>query len=298
MSSQMYTRQTNLSRNPGHYSWVGRLGARTVCGISEAVGVGVHFNTLVPLSEQMTIKYGVIEAGSLERDLLLWEHLYVAGRLHKPVTALLPELLRTLVGLSYRGDVRLAVGAEDPHKVQRIVDGSWDELYGMYLPLLTESGRYSALGLEVAGHVEHPGGGGGGPPRGGCRMWRQSKDPDAQAAALRLLAPGLLHEMAGRLGYHVPLHHLAPSTTTQMEVVAAAMRSGAPQRLAADSLAAIVRRSSIYQAAAGLLAAGGGKAVQYVGAKVVKAHRLSQPSRGFLLRETFLGASRSTSLGC
>ncbi|GLC41188.1 hypothetical protein PLESTB_001528800 [Pleodorina starrii] len=292
--------QQNLARNPDHYSWVGRLGANAICGISEAVGVGVHFNTLVRLDEQTTIKYGVIEAASLERDLALWESCYVAGRLHKPVRqlvapppplaaalgtnlhnavaaalVLLPptfteeELLRTLVGLSYRGDVRLAVGAEDPHKVARIVDGSWDELYGMYLPLLAaRAGRYSALGLEVAGQVE----GEGGSRRGG-RLWRQAKDPESQAAALRLLAPGLLLEMATRLGYHVPIDHLAAGTTTQREVVEAAMRSGSAQRLAADSLAAIVRRSSIYQAASGLLAAGGGKAVQYVGAKVAKALR-------------------------
>ncbi|GIL45877.1 hypothetical protein Vafri_3005 [Volvox africanus] len=254
----------------------------------------------------MTIKYGVIEAASLERDLSLWEHLYIAGRMHKPVTPLLPappgllaaaqeanlhnalaaalvllpptfteeELLRTLVGLSYRGDIRLAVGAEDPHKVARIVDGSWDELYSMYMPLLIESGRYSALKLEVVGQVAPTSAMRSGSGANiSCRLWRQSKDAEAQGAALQLLAPGLLHEMAARLGYHVPLEHLAPSTSTQKEVVEAAMRSGTPQRLTADSLAAIVRRSSIYQAAAGLLAAGGGKAVQYVGSKMAKAVR-------------------------
>ncbi|GIL94530.1 hypothetical protein Vretimale_762, partial [Volvox reticuliferus] len=298
--------QQNLSRNPDHYSWVGRLGPNVVCGVAEAVGVGVHFNTLVQLDGQMMIKYGVIEAASLERDLSLWEHLYIAGRMQKPVTPLLPappgplaaaqesnlhnalaaalvllpptfteeELLRTLVGLSYRGDIRLAVGAEDPHKVARIVDGSWDALYSMYMPLLIQSGRYSALKLEVVGQVAATTAvRGGAGANDGCRLWRQSKDAEAQDAALRLLAPGLLHEMAARLGYHVPLEHLAPGTATQKEVVEAAMRSGSPQRLTADSLAAIVRRSSIYQAAAGLLAAGGGKAVQYVGAKVAKAVR-------------------------
>ncbi|GIL45875.1 hypothetical protein Vafri_3005 [Volvox africanus] len=82
--------QQNLSRNSDHYSWVGRLGPKVVCSVAEAIGVGVHFNALVQLNGQMTIKYGVIEAASLERDLSLWEHLYIAGRMHKPVTPLLP----------------------------------------------------------------------------------------------------------------------------------------------------------------------------------------------------------------
>ncbi|KXZ42290.1 hypothetical protein GPECTOR_167g171 [Gonium pectorale] len=282
-----------------HINGTNSLGANTVCGIAEAVGVGVHFNTLVPLDPQTTIKYGVIESATLQHDCATWAHLYIAGRLHKPVTALTPhpppggplaealhanlhhalaaalvllpptfteeELLRMVVGLSYRGDVRLAVGAEDPHKVSRIVAGSWEQLAAMYLPLLAESGRYSALGVEPTGQrTSHE--------RGGA-LWRQPKDPAAQEGALRLLPTGLLHEMAARLGYHVPPEHLAAGEPTQAEVVAAAVRTGHAQRLAANSLAAIVRRSSMYQAAAGLLAAGGGKAVQYVGAKVAKALR-------------------------
>ncbi len=46
------------------------------------------------------------------------------------------ELVRTIVGLSYGGDVRLAVGAEDPHKVARIAEGSWEALHGTYVPLM------------------------------------------------------------------------------------------------------------------------------------------------------------------
>ncbi|PNH10220.1 Mitochondrial translocator assembly and maintenance protein 41, partial [Tetrabaena socialis] len=209
-----------------------------VCGLAEAVGVGVHFNTLVQLDAQTSIKYGVVEASALQRDLTCWTHLYVAGRMHKPTAPLLPpppaleeaamanrhhalatalvllpptfteeELLRTVVGLSYGGDVRLAVGAEDPHKVARIVNGSWDALYGMYIPLLKalctieqplpsvspalpQAQRYAALELEAVG--ETAGG------RRGCTLWRQSKDPATQGMALRLLPPGLLHEMAAR----------------------------------------------------------------------------------------------------
>ncbi len=90
---------------------------------------------------------------TLQRDLLEWDSLYIAGRLHKPVKTLvtsphidaaqtlnlesalrvalllleeesfsLRQLLRVLCGLSYEGDLRMGV-AEDSRKVERIVTG-------------------------------------------------------------------------------------------------------------------------------------------------------------------------------
>ena len=37
------------------------------------------------------IKYGVVKLDTLQRDLLSWDSLYIAGRLHKPVTILTPS---------------------------------------------------------------------------------------------------------------------------------------------------------------------------------------------------------------
>ena len=37
------------------------------------------------------IKYGVVKLDTLQRDLLSWDSLYIAGRLHKPVTLLTPS---------------------------------------------------------------------------------------------------------------------------------------------------------------------------------------------------------------
>lgn len=98
------------------------------------------------------IKYGVVSMQALQRDLLTWDTLYLAGRLHKPVQVLgahsavetaqarnlegavraallllpekftLRELLGTLCTLSYSGDVRMGF-AEDSRKVERIVEG-------------------------------------------------------------------------------------------------------------------------------------------------------------------------------
>lgn len=81
--------QQNIKKNPHHYSWVAKLGAQAVCVIADHVGVGVHFNTLVPIENQL-VKYGVISTAGLKDDLLTWRHLYAAGRLQKPVTHILP----------------------------------------------------------------------------------------------------------------------------------------------------------------------------------------------------------------
>lgn len=122
--------------------------------VAEKLGSGVYFNTLVPLQPGLLIKYGVVRQTTLQRDLLQWDRLYIAGRLQKPVKTLitspqiaaaqalnlesalrialllledetfsLRQLLRVLCGLSYEGDLRMGL-AEDSRKVERIVTGT------------------------------------------------------------------------------------------------------------------------------------------------------------------------------
>ena len=43
-----------------------------------------------PSAPQVLIKYGVVSLSSLVSDLRCWPHLFLAGRLHKPVAPLLP----------------------------------------------------------------------------------------------------------------------------------------------------------------------------------------------------------------
>lgn len=95
--------QQNLSLNPSHYSWMIQrvdrarpgLGASWVQSIADQVGVGVHFNPLVDLplsassSQPLRIKYGVVEVSELDQDLRTWNRLYLAGRMHKPVSEIL-----------------------------------------------------------------------------------------------------------------------------------------------------------------------------------------------------------------
>lgn len=98
-----------------------------------------------------TIKYGVTTVDNLCSDLLNWNTLYLAGRMHKPIriikddarvrltqqvnltsairTALLTlpenfsetELFERMTGFSYAGDVRMMLPAENRGKVGNIV---------------------------------------------------------------------------------------------------------------------------------------------------------------------------------
>jgi len=149
--SQEWHRE-NLARHPSHYASLARLlGHSRVATIQRRWGARLYFNTLVPWGAGR-IKYGVIDRRDLLADLLDWETLYTAGRLHKPVNILerredreleealttnlssalhaalllLPakfseeQLYLTIAGLSYTGDFRMVVG-EDRNKVGNIV---------------------------------------------------------------------------------------------------------------------------------------------------------------------------------
>lgn len=74
----------NLKRNPRHYSFMRFLGAGRIAYYQTQYPARVYYNTLVRVGERY-IKYGVIETKHLITDLLDWEHLYISGRLHKPV---------------------------------------------------------------------------------------------------------------------------------------------------------------------------------------------------------------------
>lgn len=109
----------------------------------------------------------MIETNKFLQDLYEWNTLYVAGRLHKPVVPLFPsppppiekallanyshainvallllpqsfkanQLLQTIVQLSFQGDFRIGL-AEDPRKVERIVNGQRDALWSIYQSFL------------------------------------------------------------------------------------------------------------------------------------------------------------------
>ena len=86
----------NLERNASHYSALRRLGPAALAAAGERLGAGVYFNTLVALggggggggADGRLVKYGVTSRAAFLEDVTTWRHLYVPGRLHKPVLPL------------------------------------------------------------------------------------------------------------------------------------------------------------------------------------------------------------------
>jgi translocator assembly and maintenance protein 41 len=120
------------------------------------------------------IKYGVVSIDKLCRDLIDWDTLYLAGRMHKPVKILrddarvrlanqvnlteavrvalltLPErfneveLYEKIAGISYVGDFRMVVG-ENPNKVHNIVHSQLDHFHRLYFSLLDDLPNVAVL---------------------------------------------------------------------------------------------------------------------------------------------------------
>lgn len=159
--------ETNLKTNPSHYSGLKYLGPGFITQFQENFGAKVYFNALVPLDDDLLVKYGVVTTKDLITDLLDWSDLYLAGRLHKPVeiitrtsnaelqtalqlnlqsavhTALLLlpdtfteyDFYHTISNLSYSGDFRMAFG-ENKNKVENIVRPQVQGFWNLYGPIL------------------------------------------------------------------------------------------------------------------------------------------------------------------
>ncbi|KAL8914771.1 MAG: hypothetical protein Q9171_000607 [Xanthocarpia ochracea] len=155
----------NLQQHRDHYSAIGSLGSSFVSRVQDNYGAGVYFNPYVTVNGTL-IKYGVVNLDTLCRDLSEWDTLYLAGRLQKPVkilrddprvrlanqinlisavrTALLllpskfteQELYGTIAGLSYLGDPRMALPAENPNKVANIIQYQLPNFRRLYAPLI------------------------------------------------------------------------------------------------------------------------------------------------------------------
>lgn len=166
VSYSQHWHSLNLGQHRDHYSGLGSLGSYVVSQVQDRFGAGVYFNTHITVNGTL-IKYGVVNLDTLCRDLTTWDTLYLAGRLHKPVKILrdhpkvrlanqmnllsalrvalllLPEqfsefeLYNTIAGISYMGDLRMVLPAEDPGKVRNIVSGQLAHFRRLYAPLIT-----------------------------------------------------------------------------------------------------------------------------------------------------------------
>ena len=164
----------NLQHHRDHYSAVGSLGSAFVSRIQDHWGAGVYFNPYVTVNGTL-IKYGVVNLDTLCRDLSTWDTLYLAGRLQKPVkilrddprvrlanqvnlisavrTALLllpptfteQDLYKTITGISFLGDPRMSLGAENLNKVSNIVEHQLPNFRRLYAPLIENLPNVSFL---------------------------------------------------------------------------------------------------------------------------------------------------------
>jgi len=176
----------NLRRNPGDYSWpLSWLPPSVSKTIQETGGARMLYHPYIDVNvmptemeiksdngvnieQRQQIKYGVISMKHLKSDLLRWDTLFCAGRLHKPVVVIntdptidefilrnrkaaltcallmLPpvfteeELFYTLAGLSYSGDPRFLIGAENSSKVENIVNANLEGFRAIYRPLIDD----------------------------------------------------------------------------------------------------------------------------------------------------------------
>lgn len=264
----------NLLLNPTDYSSIARFaGVECITRLQLEYGARVYCNTLVSLPNGERIKYGVISTEDLLDDLLNWTHLYVAGRLHKPIEELQTpatdkitqalfnnrrsavhmallrqpaetfspfELFYTIANLSYSGDFRMKFG-EKKDKVRNIVTPQLNEFYDCYRPVLRqlEHEGFIVLPQDITGRI------------------KQDVSTDAVRRNLHRL-PSNVREM---------LAHTDEGLEDWAE------RPGLRHRLG-ECLETIVFGSSVGQSLKNIPTAGLGKAVRYSFQKVLKTFNM------------------------
>ncbi|CAB0040652.1 unnamed protein product [Trichogramma brassicae] len=176
----------NMIKNRHHYAQPLKFfGHKAVARVQESWGAEIYYNTLVTTAEGRNIKYGVVSEVSLVEDLLDWNKLYLAGRLHKPVEViqepeksspirtaliqnlhsavhvallLLPEhftedqFFMTIAGLSYHGDFRMIIG-EDKDKISNIVKPQMKNFRELYAPILKNFDPFIDFPLGSNGEI-------------------------------------------------------------------------------------------------------------------------------------------------
>lgn len=264
----------NLAQHPSHYPLAARwLGSDFVSSV-QAIAPGVWFNAYVPY-KGVTIKYGVTTVDNLCADLLYWRALYLAGRMHKPIriirddarvrlsqqvnltsavrTALatLPaefseqELFARIASLSYEGDPRMLLPAENRGKVANIVSAQGAQFKELYHRL--------AVGLPGV-------------------HWPQSSDrvqqdisPAARAALVRKLPSTLRARVESHFGRDVP--GAADDPAALYARIGADASLGSVVR---REVTHIVRAPATMQTVKGLVSAGPLKSARYAATKIGK----------------------------
>ncbi|CCF59751.1 hypothetical protein KAFR_0H03410 [Kazachstania africana CBS 2517] len=160
----------NMRENPNHYSSLKYCSASMMEKLQN-MGPGIYFNPYSEINGR-DVKYGIVSVQNLINDLKDWRWFYLAGRLQKPVkilkcndnriinynqlnlkyAATLAKQLtfkkyndfdrfkffEEITRLSYLGDVRYALGGENPNKINNIVSKNYDFFNIYYEPIIKD----------------------------------------------------------------------------------------------------------------------------------------------------------------
>ena len=305
---------TNLATNRDHYATLPMmLGSNFISAVQE-LGAGCYFNPMVKiklndnddnnndeeeLTSQRLVKYGVISESRLKHDLMEWDTMYIAGRMHKPTvpletisdcssrdeiiqlqedynlrfavatgllllphqklanrdttTVLEEDLYKCIAGLSYIGDPRMALGAEDPNKVNKLVSslGQYDRFQKLYHGQLSQ--------LEKKGLIS--------------RM----KSLQGDVIEINLMDPATVRELHSNIPQRVQSQTMTQFSpfvgrrimTTSESSIAWEDVSLFSNQLS-NTMGRIIRHPARIQSIKGIVTAGVAKSVQYVSAKLSK----------------------------
>ncbi|KAF7314334.1 Kinesin-like protein [Mycena kentingensis (nom. inval.)] len=266
----------NMQQHPSHYTFSARVFGSSYVSRVQEVGPGVWFNAYVPMAG-VTIKYGVTTVDNLCSDLLNWRSLYLAGRMHKPLRIIkddarvrltqqvnltsavraalltLPtefsetQLFERIAGISYLGDPRMMLPAENRGKIVNIVRKQGPQFKELYHRLVV-----GLPGVHWPAHVA---------------TIQQDTTPHARSAHLRKLPSNLLTGVRNKFDHsgNVPAYEADESAYW--------IRLAGDEQLPAilgQELRGIVRYPATVQSFKGLMSAGFGKSVRYSAAKARK----------------------------
>ncbi|KAJ2927490.1 hypothetical protein H1R20_g9606, partial [Candolleomyces eurysporus] len=267
----------NMQQFPSHYPLHARVFGSSYITKLQEISPGVWFNPYVTMNG-VTIKYGVTTVDNLCADLLNWRTLYLAGRMHKPLRIIkddarvrltqqvnltsavraalltLPsnfsenELFERIAGISYTGDPRMLLPAENRGKVVNIVSKQGPQFKELYhrlvvaLPGVHWSPNSSSIEQDIS--------------------------PKARSAHLKKLPLGLLSRV--KQNYE---QKGAVDKELESDEAAYWVKLAGDEQLSQvlrQELAGIVRYPATVQSVKGIASAGVGKSLRYGAAKVNK----------------------------
>lgn len=286
----------NFTRNRHHYAQPLRFfGPNAVTKIQDSWGAQIYYNTLIKSSEGRLIKYGVVSELSLIQDLLDWNFLYLAGRIHKPVEILVTpdetshlraalvanlhsavhaallllhedftevDFFRVIAGLSYQGDFRMVFG-EDKSKVDNIVIPQIQHFRELYTPVLKHFDNY----LEIPYSVD------------GSPSCHQDTSPTARIHHLNQL-PRIPQMQLVRIWSQ------GPRSKDTEDCLRAIAHDPDCSSILLQALHNIIWKSSVTQSLKGIVTAGLVKSVKYSAAKIGKMLNSGEPEKPQLVIPT------------